>query len=49
VAQFTLFDKQILGRVLGKGQRSVVAVADGPLADTIKNEISRYMHIAGEV
>jgi predicted RNA-binding protein YlxR (DUF448 family) len=49
VVHFTLFDKQILGRVLGKGQRSVVAIVDGPLADTIKNEISRYMHIAGEV
>jgi predicted RNA-binding protein YlxR (DUF448 family) len=49
VAHFTLFDKQLLGQVLGKGQRSVVAIADGPLADTINNEISRYMHIAGEV
>jgi hypothetical protein len=49
VACFTLFDKQLLGQVLGKGQRSVAAVAGGPLADTIKNEISRYMHIAGEV
>lgn len=49
VALFTLFDKLTLGRVLGKGQRSVAAIADGPLADTIKNEISRYMHIAGEV
>lgn len=48
VPVFTFFEKEILGQVLGKGQRSVVAVADGPLADKIKSEIFRYKHIAGE-
>jgi len=45
---FSLFDKATLGQVLGKGQRSVVAIIRCPLADTIKGEIYRYMHIAGE-
>lgn len=45
---FTLFNKDTLGQVLGKGQRSVVAIIRCPLADTIKGEIFRYMHIAGE-
>jgi predicted RNA-binding protein YlxR (DUF448 family) len=48
VPHFTLFDKDVLGQVLGKGQRSVVAVLECPLADSIKSEIFRYMHIAGE-
>jgi predicted RNA-binding protein YlxR (DUF448 family) len=48
VAHFTFFEKEMLGQMLGKSQRSVVAVADCPLADTIKSEIFRYKHIAGE-
>lgn len=48
VPYFTLFAKETLGQVLGKGQRSVVAITNCPLSDTIMSEISRYMHIAGE-
>lgn len=44
----TLFDKGLLGQVLGKGERSVVAVKSGPLADSIKKEMFRYKRIVGE-
>jgi len=45
---FRLFDKGVLGQVLGKGERSVVALKDGLLAETVKNEMSRYEKIVGE-
>lgn len=48
VACFTMFDKQLLGQILGKGERSVLALKRGPLALTIKMELERYRHIAGE-
>lgn len=43
-----LFDKALLGRILGKGERSVVALKKGPLAETINKELSRYKRIVGE-
>lgn len=45
---FRLFDKGILGQILGKGERSVVALKDGLLAESIKTELSRYENIVGE-
>jgi ribosomal protein L7Ae-like RNA K-turn-binding protein len=45
---FRLFDKGIIGQVLGKGERSVVALKDGPLAESVKTELSRYENIVGE-
>ncbi len=44
----TFFDKGLLGQVLGKGERSVVALRKGPLAESMKKEISRYKQIVGE-
>lgn len=45
---FRLFDKGTLGQVLGKGERSVVALTRGQLAETIKTELLRYENIVGE-
>lgn len=45
---FRLFDKGILGQVLGKGERSVVALKNGLLAETVKTELARYENIVGE-
>lgn len=41
-------DKGTLGHILGKGERSVVAVKDHPLAASLGTEVFRYLHIAGE-
>lgn len=43
-----IFDKGYMGQLMGKGERSVVALRSGPLAETINNEILRYEQIAGE-
>lgn len=43
-----IFDKGYMGQLMGKGERSVVALRSGPLAETINNEILRYKQIAGE-
>ncbi len=43
-----IFDKGLLGQVLGKGERSVVALRKGALAESMKKEIFRYKQIAGE-
>lgn len=43
-----LFDKERMGQLLGKGERSVVALRCGLLAETISHEILRYKRIAGE-
>lgn len=42
------YDKELLGRLLGKEERSVVAVQAGPLAEAIKTELFRLEQIAGE-
>ena len=43
-----MFDKGFIGQLMGKGERSVVALRSGSLAETINNEILRYKQIAGE-
>ncbi len=42
VEQFSLFDKERLGALIGKGLRSVVAVERGGFSETIKKELERY-------
>ncbi|MFO7811746.1 MAG: DUF448 domain-containing protein [Pelovirga sp.] len=37
-----LFDKESLGQMLGKQERSVVAIQDGALATLLKSELNRY-------
>lgn len=48
VAFYRMFDKELLGQVLGKGERSVAALKVGPLAAAIETELLRYERIAGE-
>lgn len=45
---FTFSDKEELGHLLGKEERSVVGIKPGGLANSIIEELSRYKHIAGE-
>jgi ribosomal protein L7Ae-like RNA K-turn-binding protein len=45
---YVIFDKGYMGQLMGKGERSVVALRSGPLAETINDEILRYKQIAGE-
>ena len=42
------FDKETFGRLLGKEERSVIAVRHHPLADSLHQELIRFTHIAGE-
>jgi predicted RNA-binding protein YlxR (DUF448 family) len=42
VEQFSLFDKDRLGALIGKGLRSVVAVERGGFSETIRKELARY-------
>ncbi|OHB32336.1 MAG: hypothetical protein A2X84_11500 [Desulfuromonadaceae bacterium GWC2_58_13] len=46
---FRLLDKESLGRMLGKEERSVVALKSCPLAESVKAEMIRYKQIAGEI
>jgi hypothetical protein len=48
VRSVRLFDKGTLGDLLGKGERSVVALVPGNLAAAIMTELSRYENIVGE-
>lgn len=48
ISYWRLFNKEIMGQVLGKGERSVVALKRGPLADSMKRELFRYKQIVGE-
>ncbi len=43
-----LFSKGMLGQVLGKGERSVIAVQTGTLADTLLTELQRYAQMVRE-
>jgi len=43
-----LFSKDLLGQILGKGERSVVAVKAGTLADAILIELQRYKQLVRE-
>lgn len=45
---FNLLDKGILGQVMGKGERSVVALKSGPLAESLLVELIRYKRSVGE-
>ena len=45
---FRLLTKDFMGQVMGKGERSVVALASGPLAKAIMVELVRYKQIVGE-
>lgn len=42
VEHFSLFDKERLGALIGKGLRSAVAVERGGFSETIKKELERY-------
>ena len=48
VPWYSVSNKEDLGQLLGKGERSVVGIKPGRLAESIKEELSRYKHIAGE-
>ena len=43
-----LFSKGMLGQVLGKGERSVLAIQAGPLADAFLIELQRYAQLVRE-
>ncbi len=43
-----LLDKEELGRILGRAERSVVGLPDGKLAEAFKEELLRYQDISGE-
>ena len=43
-----LFKKQMIGQMLGKEERSVIAVQTGLLADSLLNELHRYMQLVRE-
>lgn len=43
-----LFDKEELGRILGRAERSVVGLPDGKLADAFLKDLQRYQDISGE-
>ncbi len=43
-----LFDKEFLGQILGKGERSVAAFRESPLVASIRKELIRYEQIVGE-
>jgi hypothetical protein len=43
-----LFDKIELGRILGRAERSVVALPDGKLAEAFLSDLLRYQDISGE-
>lgn len=48
VRVYRMFEKEYLGRLLGTGQRSVLALQPGSLAAAIRVELERYQRIAGE-
>lgn len=43
-----LYDKQTIGQMLGKEERSVIAVQTGLLADSLLNELHRYRQLVRE-
>lgn len=45
---FRLLNKDFMGQVMGKGERSVVGLVTGPLAAAIQIELIRYKQIVGE-
>jgi uncharacterized protein len=49
VAVFRLLDKDRIGEILGKGERSVAAVQAGQLADALLLEMQRYKRMSREI
>lgn len=45
---FVLFSKELLGQLLGKSERGVVALKNGKLAVAIRDELERLNNFAGE-
>jgi uncharacterized protein len=45
---YRLVDKDMLGHLLGKGERSAVALKKGRLAQALEKELARYKQIVGE-
>ena len=45
----SLFDKEKLGHILGRAERSVVGLHDGQLAEAFIKDLRRYQDISGEV
>jgi uncharacterized protein len=45
---YRLVDKDLLGHLLGKGERSAVALKKGRLAQALEKELAHYKHIVGE-
>jgi len=43
-----LLDKERLGQLVGRAERSVLAIRRGELCDNLKHELRRYEQIAGE-
>jgi predicted RNA-binding protein YlxR (DUF448 family) len=46
--QLSWLNKECLGRLLGRAERSVLALRSGPIAVTMLQELSRYDQIAGD-
>jgi len=44
-----LYNKQMIGQMLGKEERSVIAVQAGLLADSLLNELHRYGQLVREI
>lgn len=46
--QLSWLNKECLGRLLGRAERSVLALRSGPITVTMLQELSRYDQIAGD-
>jgi ribosomal protein L7Ae-like RNA K-turn-binding protein len=49
VVTTSLFDKEKLGHILGRAERSVLGLHEGQLAEAFIQELQRYQEISGEV
>ncbi|MDX2493877.1 MAG: DUF448 domain-containing protein [Desulfuromusa sp.] len=48
IATAHLYNKQMIGQMIGKEERSVIAVQNGLLADSLLNELRRYEQLVRE-
>jgi len=48
ICSVRLYDKQTIGQMLGKEERSVIAIPSGLLADSLLNELHRYRQLVRE-
>lgn len=48
VACYSCFDKNTMGKLMGRSERSVIAIRNELLADSIRTELCRLESIAGE-